>query len=120
MTIGLPAWIRREAFNYVESLAGPLLAWEYLRRNPAYRNAWILHDPADTETARRDWGLLLFIDPDLDARAANPIWCPDPPSTCASSPQPVPRTGSNSIGSTSTDWRPTQSETKPAPTSPRW
>ena len=81
MTIGLPAWTRREAFSYVESLAGPLLAWEFLRRNPAYRNAWLVHDPVDTETARRDWGLLLFIDPALDARAANPIWCPDPPTT---------------------------------------
>jgi hypothetical protein len=81
MTIGLPAWTRREAFKYVESLAGPLLAWEFLRRNPAYRNAWLLHDPADTETARRDWGLLLFVDPAVDGRAANPIWCPDPPTT---------------------------------------
>ena len=81
MTIGLPAWTRREAFKYVESLAGPLLAWEFLRRNPAYRKAWLLHEPADTETARGDWGLLRFIDPALDARAAIPIWCPDPPTT---------------------------------------
>ena len=90
MTIGLPAWTRREAFKYVESLAGPLLAWEFLRRNPAYRNAWLVHDPADTEIARRDWGLLLFIDPALDARAANPIWCPDPPTTL----RLIPTTGS--------------------------
>jgi len=93
MTIGLPAWTRREAFKYVESLAGPLLAWEFLRRNPAYRNAWLQHDPADTETARRDWGLLRFIDPALDSRAANPIWCPDPPTTLRLIPATGDRVG---------------------------
>jgi hypothetical protein len=45
MASGLPAWWRREAFEYVESLAGPLLAWEYLRRNLSYRTAWDLCDP---------------------------------------------------------------------------
>lgn len=81
MAIGLPAWQRRETFEYVESLAGPLLAWEYLRRNPAYRASWSKHDPAAAETGSHDWGLLQLIDPDLDARAANPIWQPDPPTT---------------------------------------
>jgi hypothetical protein len=81
MAIGLPAWQRREAFAYVESLAGPLLAWEYLRRSPAYRAAWFVRDPAVAETAGHDWGLLRLLDPDLDARAVTPIWRPDPPST---------------------------------------
>jgi hypothetical protein len=81
MAIGLPAWQSREAFEYVESLAGPLLAWEYLRRNPRYRAAWALRDAAVSETAGHDWGLLLLVDPGLDARAVNPIWRPDPPTT---------------------------------------
>jgi hypothetical protein len=79
--IGLQAWQCREAFEYVESLAGPLLAWEYLRRNPSYRAAWHLRDLSVAETAGHDWGLLRLIDPDLDARAVNPIWQPDPPTT---------------------------------------
>jgi len=81
MAIGLPAWQRREAFEYVESLAGPLLAWEYLRRNPAYRAAWLSGDPAAAESAGHEWGLLRLIDPELDARAVIPIWRPDPPTT---------------------------------------
>jgi hypothetical protein len=81
MASGLPAWRRREAFEYVESLAGPLLAWEYLRRNLSYRTAWRLCDPTEAETDGRDWGLLRMVDPDLDARAVVPIWRPDPPTT---------------------------------------
>jgi hypothetical protein len=81
MAIGLPAWHRREAFEYVESLAGPLLAWEYLRRNLDYRASWFKRDPADPETDGHDWGLLRLIDPGLDTRAVHPIWRPDPPTT---------------------------------------
>ena len=81
MAFGLPAWHRREAFEYVESLAGPLLAWEYLRRNPDYRGSWSKRDPAGPEISGHDWGLLRLIDPALDARAVNPIWQPDPPTT---------------------------------------
>jgi hypothetical protein len=81
MTKGLSAWQDREAFQYTEQLDGPLLAWEYLRRNGAYRTAWDERNPVESETAGRDWGLLRLIDPIIDARSANPIWHPDPPST---------------------------------------
>jgi hypothetical protein len=81
MAIGLPAWQRRDAFEYLESLAKPLLAWEYLRRNPAYRKAWHLRDPVVIENSGHDWGLLRLIDPDMDARVVNPIWKPEPPTT---------------------------------------
>ena len=81
MMKGLSAWQNREAFEYTERLDGPLLAWEYLRRNRAYRTAWDERNPAEAETAARDWGLLRLIDPIVDARTANPIWQPDPPST---------------------------------------
>jgi hypothetical protein len=81
MMKGLSAWQNREAFVYTEQLDGPLLAWEYLRRNRAYRAAWDKRNPAEAETAERDWGLLRLIDPMVDARTANPIWKPDPPST---------------------------------------
>jgi hypothetical protein len=81
MMKGLSAWQNREAFEYTEQLDGPLLAWEYLRRNSAYRTAWDERNPVESETAERDWGLLRLIDPIVDARSANPIWQPDPPST---------------------------------------
>ncbi len=81
MMKGLSAWQNREAFEYTEQLDGPLLAWEYLRRNTAYCTAWDTRNPAEAETAARDWGLLRLIDPTVDARTANPIWQPDPPST---------------------------------------
>jgi hypothetical protein len=81
MMKGLSAWQNREAFKYTEQLDGPLLAWEYLRRNRAYRTAWNERNPAEAETSARDWGLLRLIDPMVDARTANPIWQPDPPST---------------------------------------
>jgi hypothetical protein len=78
---GLSAWQNREAFEYTEQLDGPLQAWEYLRRNRAYRAAWDERNPVESETAGSDWGLLRLIDPTIDARSANPIWQPDPPST---------------------------------------
>jgi hypothetical protein len=81
MMNGLSAWQNREAFEYTEQLDGPLLAWEYLRRNRAYRTAWDERNPVESETAERDWGLLRLIDPIVDARNANPSWQPDPPST---------------------------------------
>jgi hypothetical protein len=81
MMKGLSAWQNREAFKYTERLDGPLLAWEYLRRNRAYRAAWDERNRAEAETAERDWGLLRLIDPTIDSRTANPIWQPDPPST---------------------------------------
>jgi hypothetical protein len=58
MKSGLSAWQSREAFEYSESLDGPLLAWEYLRRNPDYRNAWHGRDPTEVNTSGGDWGLL--------------------------------------------------------------
>jgi hypothetical protein len=78
---GLSAWQNREAFEYTEQLDEPLQAWEYLRRNRAYRTAWDERNPVESETAGSDWGLLRLIDPTIDARSANPIWQPDPPST---------------------------------------
>jgi hypothetical protein len=81
MMRGLSAWQNREAFQYTEQLDGPLLAWEYLRKNSAYRAAWAERNSSGSDTPGRDWGLLRLIDPATDARSANPIWQPDPPST---------------------------------------
>jgi hypothetical protein len=57
--------------TYARLLAGDrrCFAWEWLRRDPAYSDAWAtgIPDPAA-------FGLLAFVDPDLDALAARPFW----------------------------------------------
>lgn len=44
------------------------LAWEYLRRNPQYREAF--SDQASSE----NWGLMFWVDPVFDAIAVRPQW----------------------------------------------
>ena len=34
-------WRAAAAYLYTLDLDGPALAWEYLRRNPAYRASWL-------------------------------------------------------------------------------
>jgi hypothetical protein len=51
-------WRPREAYQYVASLDGPLLAWEYLRRNARYRADWDQRTHLSAEAACRVWGLL--------------------------------------------------------------
>lgn len=75
------AWKKSEAFRYVAFLDGPLLAWEYLRRNVAYRAAWLKYRLGTPAPPPSTWGCAFAIDPDLDARRARPVWHPDPPST---------------------------------------
>ena len=55
---GRSAWSSREAYEYNQSLDGPLLAWEYLRRNPDYCHAWRDRDPTEINTSCGNWGLL--------------------------------------------------------------
>ncbi|KGB99772.1 DUF7011 domain-containing protein [Burkholderia cepacia] len=68
------SWYPTAAYLYVLHLDGLGLAWEYLRRNPAYRRDWLRHrHRSDTVHA---WGLRLPEDPALDARDAHPVWLP--------------------------------------------
>ncbi|QNM83340.1 DUF2285 domain-containing protein [Sphingomonas sabuli] len=46
-----------------------LICWEWLRRDPAYRAAFI-----DRERPARDWGLVRFEDPDFGVPDARPMW----------------------------------------------
>ncbi|WP_400564392.1 DNA -binding domain-containing protein [Pseudomonas aeruginosa] len=68
------SWFPTAAYLYVLHLDGAGLAWEYLRRNPAYRADW-LYFHRQPEVAGR-WGLRLMEDPALDARDAFPAWLP--------------------------------------------
>jgi hypothetical protein len=77
-------WKQSTNFRYVESLDGPQLAWEYLRRNSAYRATWEERGVDTSKSAAAAWGLLSLVDPGLDGRHANPVWQPDPPRHCDS------------------------------------
>ncbi|MPZ44230.1 MAG: DUF2285 domain-containing protein [Betaproteobacteria bacterium] len=67
-------WHPHAGYLYALLLGAPALAWEYLRRNPEYRQDW-RRQGASAAAGR--WGLRLFEDPELDARDACPIWTPD-------------------------------------------
>lgn len=77
---GLPDW--RDAASYrFERLDRPGFAWEWLRRDPAYRAAAIAAQP-DGSPGRSDpraacWGLVAFEDPVLAAPEARPLWRAD-------------------------------------------
>jgi hypothetical protein len=59
MTTASAGWRHRDGYRYVASLDGPLLAWEYLRRNTQYRAAWRERDPVLADVPGHVWGLLL-------------------------------------------------------------
>ena len=91
---GANAWRAAAAYLYVLRLDALSLAWEYLRRNPNYRRAWTRNRHANALAS--NWGLAAFENPDLDARAAQPLWRPrphdvirlmaDPQADCAHTP----------------------------------
>jgi hypothetical protein len=70
------AWRACAAYLYILGLDAPALAWEYLRRNAAYRADWM--DRRRTRDAAARWRLSAFEDPSLDARNAQPLWRPRP------------------------------------------
>ena len=67
-------WRAAAAYLYVLELDGPALAWEYLRRNPTYRTAWLGARRGQRSAMALRWGLRVDIDPRLDARDARPAW----------------------------------------------
>jgi len=66
------AWRATAAYLYVLQLDGPSLAWEYVRRNVDYRRDWQTRIRDHAAAAR--WDLQVLEDPQLDARAATPLW----------------------------------------------
>jgi hypothetical protein len=50
-------WTVNAAYLYVLHLDGPSLAWEYLRRNPAYQEEWRQCSERDSVKASESWGL---------------------------------------------------------------
>lgn len=66
------AWAVSAAYLYTLDLDGPALAWEYLRRNPAYQSDWRL------QRSLVPWGVHRGEDPARDAREARPLWITAP------------------------------------------
>jgi hypothetical protein len=81
---GLPDWRDASAYRF-DRLDRPGFAWEWLRRDPAYREAAIAAKavmPARVGDAGGDagaaaWGLVAFEDPALAAPVARPMWRAD-------------------------------------------
>lgn len=93
-----PNWKDRDQYAYCANYALSELAWEFLRRNSDYQDAWScyqrigaeLHTADETanfdwvswrqrrevafDKASRPWGLLRPCDPNLNAREAGPEW----------------------------------------------
>lgn len=81
MEIGRSSWSASAAYLYILGLDHVSLAWEYLRRNSSYQADWRddLATPDSASAVR--WGLRYLEDPRRDARAAEPLWRPLPPSS---------------------------------------
>ncbi|MBN9478576.1 MAG: hypothetical protein ABS43_31555 [Bordetella sp. SCN 67-23] len=71
-------WQATAAYLYLLRLDAASLAWEYLRRSPAYRACWRQYGHAQGRRAppgaAQPWGLVQLEDPQLDARRAHPVW----------------------------------------------
>lgn len=82
---GLPNWRDSAAYRF-DRLDRPGFAWEWLRRDPAYREAAIaaaagagvaglgMDAVGDADARAERWGLVAFEDPALAAPVARPIW----------------------------------------------
>ena len=70
------------AYLYVLRLGKAALAWEYLRRNPAYQSEWQQARSDPPRTASNHWGLLDWEDPSQDSRSADPLWETQGPAMC--------------------------------------
>ena len=88
-----PDWRNPRDYAYTKRLNYCQWAWEFLRRNPKYREWWeslaleIGDDPAKPHVAgnvsrwvaeNADWGLASLCDPVLDARRCPVVWNPTP------------------------------------------
>ncbi len=57
MTTRSAGWRSRNNYQYILGLDGPLLAWEYLRRNPSYQMDWHARNTDSRSSSDRGWGL---------------------------------------------------------------
>jgi hypothetical protein len=93
-----------DAYTYLDLLGSTAFAWEFLRRNSAYRAAYRLiasNDDAAAETSEQiaqQWGLHFMADPDRRADRAHVAWLPHlNPATVVVAPAPDEFTEARSI-----------------------
>jgi hypothetical protein len=73
-------WRDPKTYDWMTALPRTAWAWEFLRRNPKYREVYVKHlaDTGDHDVpVHRDalpWGLLRLADPALDVRRADVLW----------------------------------------------
>jgi len=70
----VPDWHDAAAYAPLVAADRAILAWEWLRRLPAYRDAAARSFDDGCAWPARGWGLHLFEDPDLAAPCARPVW----------------------------------------------
>lgn len=70
----LPEWHDEAAYAPLRSADRAILAWEWLRRVPAYRTAYREAGRGDDESAALRWGLHRFENPAVPAPLARPMW----------------------------------------------
>jgi hypothetical protein len=64
-------WRNSDSYLWVTALPRPALAWEFVRRSPAYREAYHSSDGSEHAVT---WQMVRLEDPALDARHAVPAW----------------------------------------------
>ncbi len=67
-------WRSNETYAPLLNVDRQSFAWEWLRRNERYREAWETHDALGKGEAARAFGLVALADPSLPATKARPIW----------------------------------------------
>lgn len=65
---GVPDWTDERAYRHYARLPADALRWEFLRRHPTYRKAWIAHNEGAAATAvepdwQREFGIERLWDP---------------------------------------------------------
>jgi hypothetical protein len=66
-------WRDPQSYQWLRQVSKPALAWEFLRRNKDYQEAFERAARGETVDPSR-WALVRFEDPAHDARCARPIW----------------------------------------------
>lgn len=84
--------IKISDYYYLKNMPKEAWAWEFTRRNPKYINAWATHLKhcqkqsflAENESFKKnemvkasEFGLLYFIDPDLNSKSVDVFWSPE-------------------------------------------
>lgn len=98
-------WQAADSYTYLEILGSTAFAWEFLRRNTAYRTAYYRYiagkgdvSPEMSELIAQQWGMHFAVDPDLRADRAPVVWLAHlNPATVIVAPAPDEFTDARSI-----------------------